>query len=294
MTGTFEIPTLDPPVFPDADQERKEMYITFWTGLVVSLMLIFGLPLLIIRKKRSRLLILSALALTCSPLSAQELLNTPKRQLNSQKLLSNVKISRELPEINNCYQFYCAYKPVKNRLIWVAPFAKGDIFLKYPVQEGKQKFYKELYSDDEMHSRLLFTGDTIWNLIKGVRVESFSFGSSGKWKLVKVIHANGMESWYYPVSIDGKAVLQTKPGSVLGRSKGAYYWEIRYRERSIAWNGILVSDTEPDPKGYFLESGKDISRQLKERYEGFIRSVNPMVKASGNDNAVKKEARNAP
>ena len=273
LTGTLERPLLPPLQFTDEEKEFRDSMVTLCVGLLLSLILIFGLPFLLVQRKRKVTMLIILMLPVIDQANAQDPFVSTKRHIDEQQLLQKGKIHRQLPESKNCYRFFCNYVPVKANLIWVAPFANEDIFSDEAMMKHVNQFYKELKSDDMMQVRMQFRGDTIRNFIRGSQSSTFALDAEGKWSLIKITHSNGMESWYYPIATVKQPIIPSQKGSVLGTGNGTYFWQIRYRDRSFALSGLLATDLKPDPKGYFLESGKQNNGRLQDRYLSFRHSI---------------------
>jgi hypothetical protein len=85
-----------------------------------------------------------------------------------------------------------------------------------------------------------------------------------------VFHANGIESWYYPVYNTTSQLSVKKPGEKIGESAGSYFWQLRFRNRSLLVSGILDRTYLPDSKGVFIENIQLTPVSPAIRYRGFI------------------------
>ena len=132
-------------------------------------------------------------------------------------------------------------------------------------------YYEEIADEKVVHTRMKYTGDTVRLNIAGVSYDSYPLDSLNTEFLVTIKHHNGTASWYYPV----KKLLPfdpSKPGTTIGVASKAFFWQLRYMNRSFNPRTFFDDMGMPTNKGIFMETSYRYMIGPKMRYLSFLKN----------------------
>jgi len=172
-----------------------------------------------------------------------------------------------------CKAFICNYKEIPQPIIHIEAFPAESVWANNSIYTFTPEFYKEVSEENIQHGRMRYRTGSVNIFITGDSAKYFIIDSIRKAYLVQVLHANGLESWYYPVYRPNLQLNPKNAGDKIGESAGSYFWQIRFQNRSFLLSGILNKNFQPDSKGIFIENIKLTPVLPSVRYKGFIASL---------------------
>jgi len=177
-----------------------------------------------------------------------------------------------------CKGFICNYKDVNEPVIRINPFPPETILKDTSLFSFTPAFYKEVEEEKIQHGRMLYKAKNIRLFISGYSSRYFLIDTLRKGYLLQVSHANGLESWYYPVYNPPVKMNVQNPGEQIGVSSGSYFWQLRFRNRSFLVSGLIDKNFVPDDKGVFIENINLPIIPVTVRYRGFITGLKNNLK----------------
>jgi len=202
----------------------------------------------------------------------------PKRKIDPEKLKDFSWVYSGDNIKTECRGFICNYKEVKDPVIRINPFPPETILKDTSLFSFTPAFYKEVEEEKIQHGRMLYKTKNIRLFISGYSGRYFLIDTLRKEYLLQVSHANGIESWYYPVYNPPVQMNVQNPGEQIGVSSGSYFWQLRFRNRSFLVSGLIDKNFVPDDKGVFIENINLPIIPVTVRYRGFITGLKNNLK----------------
>jgi len=202
----------------------------------------------------------------------------PKRKIDPEKLKDFSWVYSGNSIKTECKEFICNYKEVGEPVIRINPFQPESILKDTALFSFTTAFYKEVEEEKIQHGRMLYQSKNIRLLISGDSGRFFLIDTLRKGYLLQVFHANGTESWYYPVYNPSLQLNVHKPGEQIGVSSGSFFWQLRFRNRSFLVSGLIDKNFIPDEKGVFIENINSPEIPVTVRYRGFLTGLKNNLK----------------
>jgi hypothetical protein len=197
----------------------------------------------------------------------------PQRKVSVEQLTGYNWVYSGSSTKTECKAFVCNYKEITQPIIHIEAFPSESVWADSSIYAFAPEFYKEVSEENIQHGRMRYRRGSVNIFITGDSAKYFLIDTARKAYLLQVLHANGLESWYYPVYRPNLQLNPKNAGEKIGESGGSYFWQIRFQNRSFLLSGILNKNFLPDSKGIFIENIKLAPISSSLRYKGFIASL---------------------
>ncbi|MFM7710360.1 MAG: hypothetical protein ACKO5C_05540 [Ferruginibacter sp.] len=179
---------------------------------------------------------------------------------------------------SDCAALFCPIDTPNKPYVYISLESGFEPSRWAPVFSGKKEFYKECAKDGFRQIRFKYTEKQVINLFPGIRTEYIQIDAVKDRYLARVIHLNGLESWYYPVRKPLNPLSDAPGGAVLGESDGVFFWQMRLGYRTISLLDCLTNDFTWKI-GYLIMESADVNNaDLHTRKNDFITSIQKINK----------------
>jgi hypothetical protein len=172
-----------------------------------------------------------------------------------------------------CSDVFCATDTPTRPYVYLSLEKPFTAYPWEPLFQGKKEFYKESAKDAFRQIRFKYQEKQVINLFPGLRTEYIQIDAAKDRYLARVIHQNGLESWYYPVRKPQNPTTEAPAGCILGESDGVFFWQMRLGFRTISLLDYLTTDFHWKIPYLIMESADIKNAGLFSRKKDFIASI---------------------
>jgi hypothetical protein len=172
-----------------------------------------------------------------------------------------------------CTDVFCAIDTPTRQYVYLSLDNPFNAHPWEPLFRGKKEFYKESVKDAFRQIRFKYQEKEVVNLFPGLRTEYIQIDAAKDRYLARVIHQNGLESWYYPVRKPQNPAAGAPGGCILGESDGMFFWQMRLGFRTISLLEYLTDDFRWKIPYLIMESADIKNAGLFSRKKDFIASI---------------------
>ncbi|MBU3714369.1 MAG: hypothetical protein FGM46_05405 [Ferruginibacter sp.] len=199
------------------------------------------------------------------------------KQTNIDNVIPQNLIENAVYENKGRNYLFFDYPAPEKPFISLSYSSKTNVYKDPSIFNYENELYKEISSDSFSQVRMKFTGDSVRTIITGTDATTFLLDSNKNHYVVVIYHENGLQSWYYPIKLSNPTVDPKNPGHILGYADDIFYFQLRYRNKSISLQDILKKNSNYTLNKIILEASDFPKSDSKGRYQGFIKSINKKI-----------------
>lgn len=177
-----------------------------------------------------------------------------------------------------CAELFCPLDTPNKPYIYLSLEDGFEPYRWAPVFSGKKEYYKECAKDAFRQIRFKYQEAQVVNVFPGIRTEYIQIDAVKDRYLARVIHQNGLESWYYPVRKPLNPLTDAPGGAVLGESDGVFFWQMRLGYRTISLLEYMTADFTWKIPYLIMESTDVRNAAPLTRKKDFITSIQKINK----------------